>query len=32
MAKGQPQEDIGLGCKFPGHLHSLIDGHGLKYV
>jgi oligo-alginate lyase len=30
--QGQPQEDIGLGCKFPGHLHSLIDGHGLKYV
>jgi len=30
--QGQPEEDIGLGCKFPGHLHSLIDGHGLKYV
>ena len=30
--QGQPQEDIGLGCKFPGHLHSLIDGHDLKYV
>jgi oligo-alginate lyase len=30
--QGQAQEDLGLGCKFPGHLHSLIDGHGLKYV
>jgi hypothetical protein len=30
--QGQPEEDIGLGCKFPGHLHSLIDGLGLKYV
>jgi hypothetical protein len=30
--QGQSEEDIGLGCKFPGHLHSLIDGHGLKYV
>jgi hypothetical protein len=30
--QGQPEEDIGLSCKFPGHLHSLIDGHGLKYV
>ncbi len=30
--QGQPAEDIGLGCKFPGHLHNLIDGHGLKYV
>ncbi len=30
--QGQPEEDIGLGCKFPGHLHSLINGHGLKYV
>jgi hypothetical protein len=30
--QGQPEEDIGLGCKFPGHLHSLIDGQGLKYV
>lgn len=30
--QGQPEEDIGLGCKFPGHLHNLIDCHGLKYV
>lgn len=30
--QGQSEDDIGLGCKFPGHLHSLIDGHGLKYV
>ncbi|MGB6857372.1 MAG: heparinase II/III family protein [Terracidiphilus sp.] len=30
--QGQPEEDIGLGCKFPGHMHSLIDGHGLKYI
>ncbi|MDE3068351.1 MAG: heparinase II/III-family protein [Verrucomicrobiota bacterium] len=29
---GQPKDDILLGCKFPGHLHSLIDGLGLKYV
>jgi hypothetical protein len=29
---GQPPEDILSGCKFPGHLHSLIDGLGLKYV
>lgn len=29
---GQPREDIDSGCKFPGHLHSLIDGLGLKYV
>ena len=29
---GQPEHDILLGCKFPGHLHSLIDGLGLKYV
>jgi oligo-alginate lyase len=29
---GQPEEDILLGCKFPGHLHSLIDGLGLKYI
>jgi oligo-alginate lyase len=29
---GQPPEDILCGCKFPGHLHSLIDGLGLKYV
>jgi oligo-alginate lyase len=30
--QGQPPEDIGLGCKFPGRMHSLIDDHGLKYV
>lgn len=30
--QGQPDEDIGLGCKFPGQMHSLIDGHDLKYV
>jgi oligo-alginate lyase len=30
--QGQPDEDIGLGCKFPGRMHCLIDGHGLKYV
>jgi oligo-alginate lyase len=29
---GQPREDLFLGCKFPGHLHSLIDGLGMKYV
>ena len=29
---GQPKDDIHLGCKFPGHLHGLIDGLGLKYV
>jgi hypothetical protein len=29
---GQPESDLFLGCKFPGHLHSLIDGLGLKYV
>lgn len=29
---GQPEEDLHSGCKFPGHLHSLIDGLGLKYV
>jgi hypothetical protein len=29
---GQPPEDILSGCKFPGSLHSLIDGLGLKYV
>ncbi|MBU6399084.1 MAG: heparinase II/III family protein [Verrucomicrobia bacterium] len=29
---GQPKDDILLGCKFPGRLHSLIDGLGLKYV
>jgi hypothetical protein len=29
---GQPSEDIGSGCKFPGHMHCLLDGLGLKYV
>lgn len=29
---GQPEQDFFLGCKFPGHMHSLIDGLGLKYV
>ena len=29
---GQPPEDLGAGCKFPGRMHSLIDGLGLKYV
>ena len=29
---GQPEDDLFLGCKFPGHLHSMIDGLGLKYV
>jgi oligo-alginate lyase len=30
--QGQPEEDIGLGCKFRGHMLSLIDGLGLKYA
>jgi oligo-alginate lyase len=29
---GQPKEDVNSGCKFPGHMHSLLDGLGLKYV
>jgi len=29
---GQPREDMFVGCKFSGHMHSLIDGLGLKYV
>lgn len=30
---GQPAEDIvDRGCKFSGHMHSLIDGRGLKYA
>ncbi|MGH7952780.1 MAG: heparinase II/III domain-containing protein, partial [Limisphaerales bacterium] len=29
---GQPEDDLFIGCKFPGHLHSLIDGLGLKYI
>ena len=30
--QGQPEEDIGLGCKFRGQMNCLIDVHGLKYV
>jgi oligo-alginate lyase len=30
--QGQAAEDIGLGCKFQGRMHSLIDGHDLKYI
>ncbi|MGH9599737.1 MAG: heparinase II/III domain-containing protein [Terracidiphilus sp.] len=30
--EGQPAEDLGYGCKFPGHTHALVDGLGLKYV
>jgi hypothetical protein len=29
---GQPQEDLDRGCKFPGQMHCLIDGLGMKYV
>lgn len=29
---GQPEEDITRGSKFPGQMHSLIDGLGLKYA
>jgi len=29
---GQPDEDLFVGSKFPGRLHSLIDGLGLKYI
>lgn len=29
---GQPPDDVLSGCKFPGRLHNLIDGAGLKYV
>lgn len=29
---GQPPEDFLSGCKFPGHMYSMIDGLGLKYV
>ena len=29
---GQPEGDLFVGCKFPGHLHGLIDGLGLKYL
>ena len=30
--EGQPHDDISFGCKFPGQMHSLMDGLGLKYV
>lgn len=30
--QGQPHDDIFLGCKFPGRMHSLIDALGLRYV
>lgn len=30
--QGQSTEDLDHGCKFPGHVYSLIDGLGLKYV
>jgi oligo-alginate lyase len=30
--EGQPQEDLDRGCKFPGSMHCLIDGLGMKYV
>ena len=29
---GQPKDDILNGCKFPGHVHGLVDGLGMKYV
>jgi oligo-alginate lyase len=29
---GQPEEDINSGCKFPGQMHCLIDGLGMKYA
>jgi len=29
---GQPESDLFLGCKFPGHLYSLMDGLGLRYI
>ena len=29
---GQPPEDLRRGCKFPGRLHGLVDGLGIKYV
>ncbi len=30
--QGQSPEDLDHGCKFPGHVYSLIDGLGMKYV
>ncbi len=29
---GQPEDDLFLGCKFPGRVHGLMDGLGMKYV
>ncbi|MGH8245342.1 MAG: heparinase II/III domain-containing protein [Gammaproteobacteria bacterium] len=29
---GQPEEDFIRGSKFPGRVHSLLDGHGVQYV
>lgn len=29
---GQPEDDINYGGKFPGQMHTLIDGLGMKYV
>lgn len=30
--QGQSPEDLDHGVKFPGHMHALIDGLGMKYV
>jgi hypothetical protein len=30
--EGQPPQDLDYGCKFPGQMHSLIDGLDMKYV
>ena len=30
--QGQPPEDLLLGCKFSGRMHSLIEGPGLRYA
>ncbi len=30
--QGQPREDFERGVKFPGRVHSLLDGLGVKYV
>lgn len=30
--EGQPAEDLDRGCKFPGQMHCLVDGLGMKYV
>ncbi len=29
---GQPEDDPARGAKFPGRVHGLLDGHGVKYV